>query len=79
MTEGLQFEWDDGNRNHVARHGVTPEEAEQAMANSLLPAETNWRRGELRTVCVGSTDTGRRLGVVYTVRSGLIRIVTAYP
>ena len=77
--EGLQFDWDEANTQHVVRHGVKPEEAEQAMVNDPLPVETNWRRGELRTVCVGRTDSGRRLAVVYTIRNDRIRIVTAYP
>jgi hypothetical protein len=26
----LELEWGDANRNHIARHGISPEEAEQA-------------------------------------------------
>ena len=30
------FDWDDSNRDHIARHGVTPEEAEQAYMLGVL-------------------------------------------
>jgi uncharacterized DUF497 family protein len=27
----LEFDWDEANRKHIARHAVTPEEVEQAL------------------------------------------------
>jgi hypothetical protein len=27
------FDWDDANEEHLARHGVTPEEAEEALTD----------------------------------------------
>ena len=79
MTEGLQFEWDDANRKHVARHSVAPEEAEQAMKNDPLELKGLVRKGEFRKLCIGLTDSGRYLTLVYTIRGKRIRIVTAYP
>jgi len=37
--QGLEFEWDKANREHVARHGVTPEEAEEAILGEPLDTE----------------------------------------
>ena len=34
MAGGAKFDWDDANTGHIARHGVTPQEVEQALANS---------------------------------------------
>ena len=34
------FEWDDANRAHVARHSVTPAEAEHVAVGASLPRET---------------------------------------
>lgn len=42
----------------------------------VAEAERNW---ETRHVVVGPTAVGRLLVVVYTVRRGLVRVVTAYP
>ena len=30
MARVAKFDWDDGNTGHIARHGVTQEEVEQA-------------------------------------------------
>lgn len=75
----LQFEWDEANEGHIARQGVTPEEAEQVIANDPLVIGSNLHKGELRTVCLGRTSADRPLAVVYTIRSHRIRVVTAYP
>jgi hypothetical protein len=34
----MEFEWDSENRKHIARNGIAPEEAEQAVA--IEPLET---------------------------------------
>jgi uncharacterized DUF497 family protein len=63
----------------MARHGVAPEEVEQAFANDpLVVLATQKRDGEERVLCAGLTDTGRALQFVYTVRRGRIRVITAH-
>lgn len=79
MPERLQFNWDEANKSHIARHGVRPEEAEQVLANEPLEVEAVIRQDEFRRVCIGRTDPGRFLNVVYTIRNNEIRVVTAYP
>ena len=48
VTECDGFDWDDGNIDHIAEHGVTPEEAEQALVDRRrVPADsgtTGWPR-----------------------------------
>ena len=78
MRRGGQFEWDERNAGHVALHNVTPNEVEQVIANDPISLEVTIRKGERRTVCAGWTDSGRVLKVVYTVRDGRIRVVTAH-
>jgi uncharacterized DUF497 family protein len=78
MARGGQFEWDDRNAGHIVLHDVTPYEVEQAIANDPITLEVVIRKGERRTVCAGWTDSGRVLKVVYTVRNGQIRVVTAH-
>jgi uncharacterized protein len=74
----LQFEWDDDNTSHIARHGITPEEAEQVLTGSPLAMEGQLRSGEQRTLCAGRTAAGKAVAVVYTLRGGRIRVVTAF-
>ena len=80
MPEGRnRFEWDAANLGHIARHGVTAEEFEQGMNNAPVFVAEYEIRGERRTRVAGTTQSGRLLELVYTVRSGRIRAVTAFP
>lgn len=70
------FEWDDANTEHIARHNVDPDEAEQILQNR--PVIRRSRSG--RYVAIGQTDEGRYLVVVFEVyRGGRTRVVTARP
>lgn len=73
------FDWDDANAVHIARHGVTPAEAEQVILGSSLPLDTEERSGEDRRTELGETTDGRLLLVVWTWRDRRIRVVTAFP
>jgi hypothetical protein len=80
MAGAAKFDWDDANTRHIARHDVTPEEVEQALANNpLVVLAVQRRSGEERALCAGLTDAGRALQFVYTMRRGRIRVVTAHP
>ena len=73
------FDWDAANVEHIARHGVTPRECEQAYRNGPLVIERQKRKHERRRLCLGETNTGRLLTFVIMERKGKIRFVTAYP
>ncbi|MBI3470788.1 MAG: BrnT family toxin [Candidatus Solibacter usitatus] len=73
------FDWDAANVEHIARHGVTPEECEEAYRNGPMVIERQTRKRERRRLCLGETRTGRLLTLVITERVGKIRFVTAYP
>jgi uncharacterized protein len=75
----LQFEWNESNTNHIARHGVTPDEAEEVIAGHPTVVQVQFRNGERRILCAGCTAKGRAVAVVYTVRKGRVRVVTAFP
>jgi hypothetical protein len=74
----LEFDWDEGNIEHIARHGVTPEEAEQAIRNDPLDLGAQNADGEERFLSLGLTDLGRLLVVATTMRVRKIRVVTTY-
>lgn len=70
----VRFEWDEWNVEHIARHGVKPDEAEEVLWNGPLI-----RQGRSGTrVALGQTEAGRLLAVVFAVRSGhAVYVVTA--
>ena len=74
----MTFEWDAENRKHIARHGITPEEAEEAVRTEPLEAGVQHHESEERVLCFGRTKSGRLLTVLYTERNDKIRVVTAY-
>jgi uncharacterized DUF497 family protein len=69
-----RFEWDDGNKEHIARHGVDFSEAEE-----VLGLDPYIRRGrQERYLAYGPTSDGRYLFVVSKrKRRGTIRVITA--
>jgi uncharacterized DUF497 family protein len=75
----MDFDWDSANIEHIARHNVTPEEAEQVIQNDPLDAPAELRNSEKRTLHLGETDAGRVLVVVVTARNSMYRVVTARP
>jgi uncharacterized DUF497 family protein len=64
------FHWDAGNVDHIAKHGITPAEAEQVILNNPFDLELQVRNGETRIPQLGETDGGRVLVVVTTMHSG---------
>ncbi len=62
----MQFDWNKANVEHVARHNVTPDEAEQVIENQPIDIGIAVRKGESRFLQLGKTNTGRVLFVVVT-------------
>ena len=74
-----EFDWDRHNEKHLKLHRVLPQEFQQVLANNPLDLEYQTERGEERFKSLGVTNEGRPLIVVWTIREGKIRAVTAYP
>ena len=77
MAGGIEFDWDD--EKHLAVHKITPAEFQQAMHNDPLDLDYDLIDKEERFRSVGLTNGGRFLLVVWTVRNGKVRAVTAFP
>ena len=74
----MRFVWDDANLEHIARHSVEDVEAEEVLEDpGVRPFDAQNRRGEKRYGALGATEDGRILVVIYTLREGYIRVVTA--
>jgi uncharacterized DUF497 family protein len=78
MGLGLEFDWDEANVRHVARHGILPQEAEQVILNNPVDLGMEIIKGEERYLNLGSTDNDRILLVVTTWRDDRVRVVTAF-
>lgn len=77
----LEFEWDKGNSEKPRKHGLTPEEAEEAFFDDNKVVFRDWKHStiEPRITLLGKTKKGRVLNITYTVRKNKIRIITARP
>lgn len=73
------FDWDEGNLEKNLTHGVTDDEIEEVFYNSPYAQPLGRQRGEERRRALGRTDAGRLLAVVYTLRGGRIRPISARP
>ncbi|MCH7979745.1 MAG: BrnT family toxin [Acidobacteria bacterium] len=79
MAEAIEFDWDEENRKHLKSHRVSPQEFEQVIANDPLDLEYQLESGEQRYKSLGVTEMGRALIIVWTLREGKVRAVTADP
>lgn len=69
------FEWDDNNVEHIAKHGVSPDEIEEVAFD-----DDPWiRKGRNdRRYMLGYTIAGRYLFVVYVLKSkDIARVITS--
>jgi uncharacterized DUF497 family protein len=72
------FEWDEANLQHIAAHGVSAAEAEEALLLSPLELDSYIIDGEQRFEDAGETAAGRILKVISVLRGDAIRVVTAF-
>lgn len=72
------FDWDAANEEHIARHGISTEEAEEALLDRRRIGVAGYNlAGERRWAVIGATESSRILFVVFTRRGGLVRVVSA--
>jgi uncharacterized protein len=79
----LGFEWDAGNREkNLLKHRVTMTECEEVFfdPHKRIVKETlrtTGQRQEQRYIMIGKTSEGRGLYLVFTLRRGKIRVISA--
>lgn len=74
------FEWDEHNSEKIwGKHKVTPSECEETFFNPplIVAGDVKHSQKETRFYSLGHSNAGRMLFVVFTVRQGLIRIISA--
>ena len=82
-ASAFQFDWDEGNTSKSsAKHGVTTAETEEVFLLGQaqpLGVQVSPEVPEERLGIVGSTYRGRVLHVVFALRAGKIRPISARP
>jgi len=79
VADEIRFDWDEANLEHIARHNVKSEEAEQVLTNEPTDAGFEVVGGENRWASVGHTNKLRILKVFWTVRhEDKVRVITAF-
>ncbi len=77
------FEWDDGNREHCQRHGVSTAEIESLFIENRLAFHPDLAHSqtEERLLGIGRTAAGRPIFLAFTIRelvgARLIRPISA--
>ncbi len=86
MTDDLVkcrgFQWDAGNaEQNWVKHQVSRGETEHVFFNRPLVVVEGELRAEStpRYYALGQTDASRLLCIVFTIREGLIRVISARP
>ncbi len=74
----IEFDWDEANIGHIARHAVQQQEAEDVILNDPLDLGIEIVEGEERCLNLGTTSKARILLVVTTWREDRVRVVTAF-
>jgi uncharacterized protein len=81
-VEGLEFDWDEGNRERCEKHGLSVQDIESLFRSSISvfpdPEHSN---EEERFIGIGRTEGDRSVFVVFTLRMrdgiALIRPISA--
>lgn len=74
------FDWDAGNREKVwDTHRVAPEECQEVFKQHPIFGGEDSKHSlhEERYYVYGQTKAGRRLFIIYTMRCGKIRVISA--
>jgi len=78
VTEFPEFDWDQHNEQHLARHGISQTEAEDVLLGNHILLEYQMEGNEQRWIAVGATRANRILTIVFAVRGEAIRPITGW-
>lgn len=75
----VEFDWDEQNEQHLARHGVSRSDAEDVLLGNHILLEFQMEGSEQRWIAVGATRAGRILEIVFAIRNEAMRPITGWP
>ncbi|TSC87867.1 MAG: hypothetical protein G01um10147_370 [Microgenomates group bacterium Gr01-1014_7] len=75
----VEFDWDEANIAHIAKHNVLPEEAEEVFfdENNVQDEDVAHSTAEKRLLIIGQTGKGRLLYQIFTIRGKKIRVISS--
>lgn len=78
-NEPIKFQWDDGNSHKNEKHKVDNTEIEEAFNdhNKTMSPDHRHSNSEQRYVLLGKTKNERLLYIVFTIRRGIVRAISA--
>lgn len=78
-NEPIVFQWDSGNSRKNEKHNVVNTEIEEAFNDStkVMAPDINHSNVEQRYLLLGKTKKRRLLFIVFTLRSGIVRVISA--
>jgi uncharacterized DUF497 family protein len=83
QSEAFEFEWDPGNYTKSnQKHGMPSEEVETVFELKMaapIGRQHSPEVDEERLCIVGPAETGRMISVVFTLREGRVRPISARP
>lgn len=77
--EPVEFQWDHGNKDKNEKHRVVNREAEEAFFDKKKAIAPDWHHShsEQRYILLGKTEKDRLLYIVFTLRRGKVRVISA--
>ena len=78
MKPSPEFDWDKGNEQHLAKHGISRRDAEDVLLGNHILLEFQMEGSEQRWVAVGAARDGRILNIVFAVRGDAMRPITGW-
>ncbi|MFZ0803533.1 MAG: BrnT family toxin [Terriglobales bacterium] len=78
MTDLPEFDWDEHNEQHLAKHGISRRDAEDVLVGDHILLEYQTEGNEQRWVAVGATRVGRILNIVFAIRGEVVRPITGW-
>lgn len=75
----IEFEWDEANIAHIAKHDVRPEEAEEVFfdKDKIQDEDIKHSTVEKRFLIIGKTKKGRLLYQIFTIRGNKVRVISS--
>lgn len=79
LPEPVSFEWDKGNVDkNLIKHKVTSREIEEVFSNKekFIIEDEKHSLFEKRYLIWGTTNIGRRLSIIFTLRDSKVRVIS---
>ena len=78
MKESPDFDWDQHNEQHLAKHGISRADTEDVLLGNHILLEYQIEGNEQRWIAVGATRAHRILNILFTMRGEAIRPITGW-